>query len=145
MQNWLGLSAMVKQGTVFQPAGEGTSAPVDVRDIAAVAAKTLTEPGHEGNAYDITGPQLLSYAQIAQILSETAGHPVKYQDIPPAVAKQKMVAMGMPEFAADAINQLMDQLRAGEYARLTNVVRDVANKEPITFAQFARENGAAWK
>jgi uncharacterized protein YbjT (DUF2867 family) len=145
MQNWLGLSGMVKQGTVFQPAGNGKSAPVDLRDIAAVAVKTLTEAGHEGKVYDITGPQLLTYAEVAQILSEVSGHPVKYQDIPPAAAKPAMVAMGIPEFAADAINELMDQLRAGQYERQTSVVRDVAKKEPIRFMQFAREHLAAWK
>jgi uncharacterized protein YbjT (DUF2867 family) len=145
MQNFLGLADMVKQGTIYQPAGEGKSAPVDIRDIAAVAVKALTEAGHEGKSYDITGPDLLSYDDIARILSEAAGHPVKYQNIPPAAAKQAMLGMGMPQFVADAINQLMDQLRAGAYAKRTTVVRDVARKPPITFAQFARENAAAWR
>lgn len=145
MQNWLGLAGMVKQGTIYQPAGDAKAAPVDIRDIAAVAVKTLTEAGHEGKAYDITGPEQLSYHDIARILSEVSGHPVKYQDISPATARQAMLGMGLPEFVADAINQLMDQLRAGQYARTTSVIKDVAKKEPITFGQFAKENVAAWK
>src|SRR5947209_6492307 len=123
MQNFLGLSQMVKQGTMYQPAGEGKAALVDIRDIAAVAVKTLTEPGHESKAYEITGPELLSYQAIARILADVSGHPVKYQDIPPAAAKQAMLGMGMPEFVADALNQLMEQLRAGAFAKMSNVIR----------------------
>jgi uncharacterized protein YbjT (DUF2867 family) len=145
MQNWLGLAGMVKQGTIYQPAGDAKTAPVDIRDIAAVAVKTLTEGGHEGKVYEITGPELLSYDDIARILSEASGHPVKYQDISPATAKQAMLGMGMPEFVADSINELMDQMRAGQYTKTTTVVRDVAKKQPITFAQFAKENVAAWR
>ena len=145
MQNFLGLAEMVKQGTIYQPAGDGKSAPADVRDIAAVAVKALTEAGHEGKAYDITGPELLSYHDMARILSDVSGHPVKYQDIPAAAARQGMLGMGMSEFSADAINQLMDQMRAGAYANTTPVVKDIAKKQPITFAQFARENAAAWR
>jgi uncharacterized protein YbjT (DUF2867 family) len=144
MQNFLALADMVKRGTIFQPAGNGKAALVDVRDIAAVAVKTLTEPGHEGKAYEITGPELLNYQDIARILGEASGHAVKYQDIPPAAAKQAMLGMRMPEFVADALNELMDQLRAGGYAKATTVVRDIARKSPISFAQFARENAGAW-
>lgn len=145
MQNVMGLVEMVKQGTIYQPAGDGKAALVDVRDIAAVAVKTLTEAGHEGKAYDITGPALLSYHDVARILSDVSGRPVRYQDISTAAARQAMLGMGMSEFSADAINQLMDQMRAGAYAKTTPVVRDIAKKQPITFAQFARENAAAWR
>ena len=145
MQNLLGLADMVRSGTIYQPAADSKAAFVDARDIAAVGVKALTESGHEGKAYDITGPQLLSYHDIARILSEVTGKPVKYQDIPRDAARQAMLGMGMPDETADAINELMDQMRGGEYAKLTNVVRDVARKAPITLAQFARDNAAAWK
>lgn len=145
MQNLLGLAEMVKSGTIYQPAGDSKASFVDSRDIAAVAVKALTESGHEGKAYDITGSELLNYHDIARILSEVTGKPVKYQDIPPAAARQAMLASGMPEWLTDGINELMDQMRTGRYAVLSNVVRDVAGKKATTFAQFAREQAAAWK
>ena len=144
MQNLLGLAGMVKSGTIYQPAGDSKASFVDIRDIAAVAVKALTEGGHEGKAYDITGPQLLSYHDIARVLSEVTGKPVKYQDVPPAAARQSMLDSGIPEWLTDGINELMDQMRAGQYAVVSNAVRDVAKKQPITFAQFAREEAAAW-
>ena len=52
--------------------------------------------------------------------------------------------MGMPEWNVDGINELMDQMRAGRYARLSSAVRDVGRKKPTSFAQFAREHAAAW-
>ena len=145
MQNLLGLADMVKQGTIYQPAEDSKTSFVDVRDIAAVAVKALTGAGHEGKAYDITGGELLSYHDVARILSEAAGRPVKYVNIPPDAARQAMLKMGMPPWMADGINSLMDQMRAGEYARTTNVVREVTGKEPIRLSQFARENAAAWR
>ena len=51
---------MIKGGTIFAPTGDGKAPFVDVRDIAAVAATTLSEPGHEGKAYDVTGPAALA-------------------------------------------------------------------------------------
>lgn len=144
MQNLLGLADMVKQGTIYQPAGDSKASFVDTRDIAAVAVKALTGGGHEGKAYEITGPDLLSYHDIARILSDVTGRPIKYQDIPPEAARQAMLGMGIPQWNVDGILELMQQMRAGEYAKSTNVVREVGKKQPTTFAQFARDNAAAW-
>ncbi len=144
MQNMLGLAGMVKGGTLYQPAGKSKAAFVDTRDIAAVAVSALTGVGHEGKAYDITGPELLSYDDIAAIFAKVTGRPVTYQDIPPAAAKQAMVGMGIPEWNADGINELMDQMRAGQYERLTHVVTAVGKKKSTTLEQFVRENAAAW-
>lgn len=140
MQNLLGLAPMVKTGTIFQPAGDSKAGFVDVADIAAVAVETLTEPGHEGKAYDITGPELLSYHEIARILSEVLHKPVKYQDIPPAAARQAMLGMGIPEYAVDGINELMDQMRTGAYAKLSDAVSQVGKKDPSRLSDFLRDN-----
>jgi len=145
MQNMLGLADMVRGGTIYQPAGDSKASFVDIRDIAAVAVKALTEAGHEGKAYDITGPELLSYHDVARILSDVCGNPVKYQDIGRDAARQAMLGMGMPDWLADALNELMDQMRTGEYAVVSNSVRDVTKRPPIKFANFARDKTAAWK
>jgi uncharacterized protein YbjT (DUF2867 family) len=145
MQNLLGLADMVRQGVIYQPAGNSKAAFVDTRDIAAVAVAALTEPGHEGKAYNITGAELLSYDDVAAIFGKVTGKPVKYQDIPPAAAKQAMLGMGIPEWNVDGINELMDQMRADKYAVTTEIVRNVGQKPPTTLEQYVRENARAWK
>jgi uncharacterized protein YbjT (DUF2867 family) len=144
MQNLLGLAGMIRQGTIYQPAADARAAFVDTQDIAAVAVQALTGQGHEAKAYEITGPQLLSYHDVARIVSQVTGHPVRYQDIPPAAARQAMIGMGMPEWNADGINELMDQMRAGAYEKLTPVVQDVGKKRPTSLEQFARDNIETW-
>lgn len=57
---------IVPRGGLFLPAGDGKDKPIDPRDIAAVAVKALTTPGHEGKVYELTGPELLSYAEVVQ-------------------------------------------------------------------------------
>ena len=145
MQNLLGLADMVKAGTIYQPAGDSKAGFVDVADVAAVAVEALTEPGHEGHAYEINGPELLSYHDIARILSETIGKPVGYQDVPPAAARQSMVSMGMPQWNVDGIIELMEQMRAGEYAKLSDAVFEVGKKDPIRFRDFVRQHADAFK
>lgn len=145
MQNFLQLAGMVKAGTIYQPAGNGKAGFVDAADIAAVAVEALTEPGHEGKAYEITGPELLDYHDVARIISQVIQKPVTYQDVPPSAARQAMLGMGMPEFNADGINELMDQLRAGDYARLSTPVSEVGKKEPNRLANFTRQHAATFK
>lgn len=145
MQNLLGLADMIKSGTIYQPAGDSKAGFVDVADIAAVAVEALTEPGHEGSAYDITGPELLSYHDVARIVSEVLGRPVGYQDIPPAAARQALIGMGLPEWNVDGILELMDQMRAGEYAKLSDAVFEVGKKDPNRLKDFVRQHGNAFK
>lgn len=145
MENLLDLAPMVKAGTIFQPAGDSKAGFVDTADIAAVAVEALTEPGHEGQAYDITGPELLSYHDVARIFSELLHKSVTYQDIPPAAARQAMLGMGMPEYVVDGINELMDQMRGGTYAKLSDAVLVVGKKEPNRLADFLRQNAAAFE
>ena len=77
---------VIQQGTLVVPAGAGRVSMVDARDIAAVAVAVLVEPGHAGQVYEITGPEALSFVDVAQQLTATTGRPVKYVDISPESA-----------------------------------------------------------
>jgi uncharacterized protein YbjT (DUF2867 family) len=145
MQNLFGLASMVRAGTIYQPAGDGEAGHVDVRDIASVAAAALSENGHEGKVYEITGPELLSFHDIAKTFSEILGRSVSYLNIPPEAAKQSMMQAGMPEWQADGINGLMTGLREGKFVRLTDVVEKVGKKTPTSLARFIAENSAAFR
>jgi uncharacterized protein YbjT (DUF2867 family) len=143
-QNLLGIAGMIKQGTIYQPAGFGKSASVDIRDIASVAVQTLLKPGHEGNAYDLTGGESIDYHQLAALFTKALGRTITYQDIPPAAALQAMEQAGIPRFNAEGINELMGQYRLGEYDKASSDVRTVTGRYPLPLQQFIEENLAAW-
>ena len=136
---------MIAQGNLYAPMKDGKISLVDVRDIAAVAAVVLTEAGHAGKTYDITGPEALSYADIAEKLAVAMGQKVTYVDIPLEVARQNMLAMGFPEWLADDFMVMYEVFSAGYAAEVSPVVAQVAKKEPITFSQFAQDYAAAFK
>lgn len=145
MQNLLGAADMVRGGTIYMPTGTGKAPFVDVRDIAAVAAHVLTESGHDGKAYDVTGPEALGYDDIAATFSRVLGREVKYVDVPPDAAKQGMTQAGMPDWLADAINELSAQMKAGRFATVSDVVERVGRKPPVTLEQFVREHAGAFR
>jgi uncharacterized protein YbjT (DUF2867 family) len=95
-----------QQGAFYSTIGEGRVAMVDEGDVADVAAKALSEDGHEGKTYVLTGPKAMTYPEVAEVLSRQLGKPVKYIDIDPAQAKQAMIAVGMPDWVADFVNDL---------------------------------------
>jgi uncharacterized protein YbjT (DUF2867 family) len=143
MQNLFGLRDSIRGGAIYMPTGDGRASHVDVRDIAAVAAVALTDSGHEGKAYEITGPQSLSYADIAAVLARVLGHDVKHFDVTPEAAKQAMLGAGIPEWNVDGINELSAATKAGRFDRETTTVKDVAGKDPVTLEQFVREHADA--
>ena len=117
---------------------------MDVRDIAAVAAKTLTEAGHEGKAYTITGPESLSHADVAEKLSAVLGKKVNFVDISPEAFKQAMLGMGAAEWLADGLNELYADWRKGSVSAVSSAVTDVTKRKPIPFDQFARDHAIAF-
>ena len=140
LQNLLTMTAMVQQGTLYVPAGEGKAPFVDVRDIAAVAASCLTETGHEGKIYEVTGPISIGYSDIAATLSQVLGRTINYVDIPVAAAKSSMLEMGMPAWLADALNELNVGLKENRFGLVTDVVSAIGHKTPIDLESFIRDN-----
>ena len=145
LQNLLGLASMAKHGHIYQPAADGRAAFVDVRDIAAVAVKTLTEPGHEGKTYNLTGPEALSYHHVAAALTDVLRKEVQYVDVPPGAAKQGMLETGMPEWLADGINELFAMMAAGKFAIVSTAVADVARRPPTGLTQFVKDYAEAFR
>ena len=144
MQNLLVMAPMVKGGALYLPTGAGKGAFVDVRDLAAVAAAALSEKGHEGKAYEITGPQALSYGEIAEILTRVLGKSVKHVDVPMEASKEAMLKIGLEPWRADAVNQLYQGQKDGIFSRVSNAVREVAKNEPTRMEQFVTEHRSAF-
>ncbi|HLK56037.1 MAG TPA: SDR family oxidoreductase [Chthonomonadaceae bacterium] len=145
MSNTLMWAETVKtQGAVYFPGG-GQSAPIDPEDIAAVAAVALTQAGHEGQIYELTGEELLTVAQQTEILSHVLGKPLRYVDVPPAVAREGMLQRGMPPILADAVAQVFTYVRDGRGAQATDTVERVVGRKPRTFEAWCRDHVAAFQ
>jgi uncharacterized protein YbjT (DUF2867 family) len=140
MQNLFQLAGTIAgQGVFYQPAGDARISHVDVRDIAAVAAAVLTEDGHAGKLYEITGPEAVTFTQVAEALSAALGKPITYVDVSPQDFKQSLLGWGQPEWAVDALNELYAFYKQGGGSLVTNIVETVGKKQPTTIEQFARD------
>jgi len=120
------------QGAFYSSVGEGRVALVDEEDVAEVAVAALTEDGHEGKKYVLTGPKAVSYPEIADALANKLGKPVKYIDIEPAEAKKAMVAAGLPDWVADFINDLRELEKSGGASGPTNDIQNLLGRPPRT-------------
>jgi uncharacterized protein YbjT (DUF2867 family) len=144
-QNMLWLAETIRdQSTFHLPLRDARVSLVDVRDIAVVAALVLTGAGHEGKTYEITGPEALSFADVAAALSDALGRPVRYLDVPPEAALDSMLKAGMPAWNARAVVELYGEFAAGKAARVTDAVERLTGHPPIPFARFARDHAAAF-
>jgi uncharacterized protein YbjT (DUF2867 family) len=131
-------------GAFYQPAGDARISHVDVRDIARVAAAALTGTGHDGKAYTITGPEALTYHEVAAKLSAATKKEIRYVALSDDDAKQGMVAAGIPAFYADYLVDLNRHYRAGGGSVVTDAVRAVTGSAPTAFDDFARDHAAAF-
>ncbi len=112
--NTLQWAGMIKaSGAVFQPMGEGKMTPIDPHDIADVAVKVLTEPGHEGKSYELSGPESLTIAEQVAKISAAIGKPLRYVAVTPEAAREGMAKAGMPEVFINAMLELAARVREG--------------------------------
>src|SRR5205807_4685277 len=129
-----------RDGTSYLPWGNGKASFVDTRDIAAVAAEALTSDGHEGKTYTPTGPAALGIAEVASILSETAGREINYVDVPESAARDGMLQAGLPQWQVEPLLELHATNKQSRWSAVTSDVEKVTGAPPIDFAQFARDH-----
>jgi len=130
--------------TLIAPAGDGAIAMLDPRDTGSAAAVVLTQDGHAGHTYELTGPEAVSYARVAAALSEALGTPVAYVDAPPEAARAALEAAGLPAWLVAQLDGLFALVRAGALGATTDAVRALTGRPPRGIAQFARDYAAAF-
>ena len=123
----------------YGASGEGKISHVDVRDIAAVAVKALTEPGHERKAYVLTGSEALTLDEVAKELSKVLGRTINHVDLSPDQLKGGMLAAGTPEWFADRLLDLDRIYREQQASIITGDIKKVTGRDPIRFEQYARD------
>lgn len=141
MQNMVNYNAPTinTQNAFYGTEGDGRVSHIDLRDVAAVAVKALTEDGHTGNTYTLTGPEALTNSEIAQILSHNLGRQVRFINLPSTQLKEALLSAGVPEWNADAFLDLQRLYREGKAATVTRDVEQILRPKPISFTQFSRD------
>lgn len=127
-------------GNFYVDAGDARISMVDTRDVAAVAAVVLTEPGHEGQVYDVTGPEALSYADVAAKVSQALGRSVQYVNVPDEATRQALRGFGLSEWFAGALVDLYKDYKRsgvrGYAAAVTDTVRRLTGKPARSLDQL---------
>lgn len=145
MQGLLAFGDLIRStGRFYAAAGDAKVSVVDVRDNAAAAAAALTEPGHDGRTYDLTGPEALTHAEMAARLSEAAGRTITFVDVPPEAMHGALLGAGLSHWQADGLIEDYAHYRRGEAAAIASGVHDATGMPPRGFAEFARDYAAVF-
>lgn len=131
-------------GAFYAPHGDGKAAYIDSRDIAQVAYRVLTEEGHENKAYYLSGPEALSSAEIAEILSSVTGKSIKYVDVPVEAARASMQKTGMPTEIVEGLLEHYQIMKLGHTANVSNTVEEITGHKATSFETFAKANKEAF-
>ncbi len=138
---------MVREGQIALPAGDVLEPFVDADDIADVAVAALTTPGHDSEIYEVTGPRLLSIADIAAELSQATGRTVQYTDIPHAAFVAGVGESGAPADVVWIMDYLFSTVLDGRNAYVTDGVQRALGRPAKDFSDYARAVAAsgAWR
>jgi uncharacterized protein YbjT (DUF2867 family) len=145
MQNFTAQhNGTIRNGFLAEPAGDAKTAFIDTRDIAAVAVEALTEDGHHGKAYALTGRDLLTRYDVVDKLSAELGNPVTYIE-----QSDEEFRAGSQEYLSpvylEMLSSLYGAVRAGYAATQTDTVQTLLGREPIDFETFVADHKAAWQ
>ena len=139
MQNFAGDHAVaqgVRDGEIVTATGDGRVAFVDAADIAAVAAVVLTADVAHPGEYVLTGPEALSYADAADILSRRLGRPIRHRSVSTDDVARRLAASGLPVEFADVLAALDVDISRGAEDRVTNAVEAVTGRPARSFGAF---------
>ena len=132
-------------GQIFASAADAKIAMVDPRDVAGCLAAAVMAEGDDSHTYVVSGPQAITYADVAEVLSGVLGRPVRYVDVPDEVLRGAMLDSGAPEWLADGVSGVYGQIRAGLTAQTTDSVLRLTGQNPRSFAEFARDHRSAFE
>jgi uncharacterized protein YbjT (DUF2867 family) len=136
---------IVEYDDVFVPAGKGKTAFVDTRDLAAVAARALTEAGHENKAYPLTGSTAIDYYEVAAVLSDVLGRTITYSDPSPLRFAWRMRQRGGDWGYIGVMSAIYMTTRLGMAATVYPDLAGLLGRAPIAFRQFAEDSAPVWQ
>lgn len=131
-------TGMVLDGAITLPAADIPEPFIDINDIADVSVAALTEDGHAYEIYEVTGPRLLTFTDLAREISEAAGQPVQFVQIPAEAFAAAIEESGAPADVAWLLNYLFETVLDGRNAYLSDGVQRALGRDPADFSEFAR-------
>jgi uncharacterized protein YbjT (DUF2867 family) len=134
--------AGIDHGQIAVPAGEGKSSFIDAHDIAECAAAALTSHAFDGKAFNLTGPEALSYAEAATILSEVVGKPVAYSAVSDETFVDILTGAGLPADYAGFLASIFHPVREGWKTAVTGDVKTLTGKAPRSLKTYAQDHAA---
>jgi uncharacterized protein YbjT (DUF2867 family) len=136
---------IVREGAFRLPLDDVRLSPVDLEDVAKVAVVLLRGAGHEGQRYDMTGPEALTMTDIAERITQATGRTVRYVNVSPAERRQALLNAGAsPEFA-DALDEQGAERRRCPESRVYLTTHETFGVRPTSFAEFARRNAVVFR
>ncbi|WP_285907135.1 SDR family oxidoreductase [Pseudodesulfovibrio pelocollis] len=139
------LAPMVRAGQLALPEEDARVSYIDARDIGACAARLfLDDATHHGRTYALTGPQGISLAEVAAILTKATGREVAYRPVDEAVYMEALARDGVPEWTVNMLVSLTRVVKLGMAGNVTGAVAHLTGHEPRAFAAFAAEHADAW-
>jgi uncharacterized protein YbjT (DUF2867 family) len=132
----------VLAGELALPAGDMAEPFVDVEDIADVAVAALTDDGHAGQVYELTGPRLLTFAEAVDEIGRATGRELRYVPVSMEAFASDMAEQGVPADVVGLLRYLFTEVLDGRNATLADGVQRALGREPRDFADYAREAAA---
>jgi uncharacterized protein YbjT (DUF2867 family) len=147
MQNLFANSFTIKsEGKFYMPMGDGVTVMIDCRDIGAAFAEVLVGTGHEGQSYEISGPEVMTFHDVAKQFSEVLGKQIEYVNQDPAVYRKMITPFLTSEWHANSIMQLFGEIAAGvRPPEITDTFSKLVGREPIPFRQFVSDFSGIFK
>lgn len=147
MQNFTGWLApsIGEQNAIRLPAGQARTAFVDVRDIGQVVARVLTETGHAGQTYELTGPEAFDHREVAECISRASGSAVHYEAVGEEAFRQLARGWGWSDADIEDTLYLFRLVREGKEASPGPYVERLLGRPPRSLADFCREYAGLWR
>ncbi|MEU0247421.1 NAD(P)H-binding protein [Streptomyces sp. NPDC006235] len=144
MSNTLSWAASVRnEGVVRALHGGAGHSVIDPRDVAEAAVRALTEPGHAGRAYALTGPEAITAAEQAEQLGKVLGRPLEFRELTVDQARESLLRR-YPPVLAEALLRSAEHLAAGRKAHVTRTFEELVGRRPASFGQWAADHRTAF-
>ena len=146
MQTFAASAPRIKEsGNIVLPLSNATLCVTDLRDVAAVMVKVLTEPGHENKSYDITGPELITMEEIAARFSNILGREYKYVDLPLDAFKGALQKAGFNDWRVNAVAAELKAVAGGSLDHTTNTIQELLGRKPHSIDDFIGDNAKLFR
>lgn len=139
------LPTIQSDNAIYSSVGDGRVSMIDTRDIARIAVLALTGDGHEGKAYELTGPEAVSLAEVAAEISRVAGRTIMYVPVEDETVRQHMLGTGLPAYEVEAVVDLYRSYRNGNAATVSPAYAELTGRKPASVRDFVDDFAASFR